>query len=139
MTQTRGLTKPNIIVAALIAGGIAAASNVAAYLIARAFGVPLEVVTQVPNTLQPLPLIAVVLASIIPALVGAAGLALLRRLTPRADLIFQILTAVIVLASLGGPLRQPTDDATKFVLNLMHVLAGGIIAYGLTRPATRAS
>jgi Family of unknown function (DUF6069) len=131
--------KPNIITAALTAGGITAASNVAVYLIARAINVPLEVTAPGSTTLQPLSFIAVVLASIIPAFIAASGLALLRRFTPRADLIFQILTAAIVVVSLGGPLRQPTDDATKFVLNLMHLLTGGIIAYGLTRPATRAS
>jgi Family of unknown function (DUF6069) len=133
-------TKPNIITAALIAGGITAASNIAAYLIARAINVPMQV-TLGPGSseLQSLPWFAVILASIIPAFAAAIALVVLRRFSPRADLILQVVTAVIVIASLGGPLRQPTDDATKFVLNLMHVLSGGIIAYGLTRPATRAS
>jgi hypothetical protein len=139
MTTAPHSTKANIITAALTAGGITAASNAAAYLIARAINVPLEVTAPGSTTLQLLPFIAVILASVIPAFAGAAGLAVLRHFTPRADLIFQILTAIIVVVSLGGPLRQPTDDATKFVLNLMHVLTGGIIAYGLTRPATRAA
>jgi Family of unknown function (DUF6069) len=129
-------TKPNIVTAALTAGGITAASNIAAYLIARAINVPLEVAAPGSTTLQLLPFIAVILASIIPAFAAAIALIVLRRFTPRANLILQVVTAVIVIASLGGPLRQPTDDATKFVLNLMHVLTGGIIAYGLTRPAT---
>ena len=138
MTVNTNPTKSKIINAALVAGGITAASNIAAYFIARASNVSLLVAIPPGSpTMQALPLTAVVLASIVPAFVGAAVLAILRRFAPRADLIFQILSAIIVVVSLGGPLRQPTDDATKFVLNLMHVLAGGIIVYGLTRPVTR--
>jgi hypothetical protein len=132
-------TKPNIVTAALTAGGITAASNIAAYFIARAVNVPVEVAAPGSTTLQLLPFIAVIFASIIPAFAAAIALVVLRRFTARANLILQVVTAVIVIASLGGPLRQPTDDATKFVLNLMHLLTGGIIAYGLTRPTTRAA
>jgi Family of unknown function (DUF6069) len=129
--------RPNIWMSALIAGAVAAVANVVVYFVAGAANVPLQIVAPNTGQLERLALLPVVLASLIPAFAAAAVLLLLRRFAPRADTIFQVIAVVIVIVSFGGPLGNPTDAATKFVLNLMHVVAGAVITVGLTRP-TRA-
>jgi hypothetical protein len=132
MTNTE-TARPNIWMTALGAGAITAVANLIVYFIAIALNVSLQVAAPGSTELQRLPFFPVILASVIPALAAAAVLLLLRCFTPRANTIFQTIAAIIVIVSFGGPLGQPTDDATKFVLNLMHVIAGVIITLGLTR------
>jgi hypothetical protein len=126
-------TRQNIWTTALITGAIAAVANLIVYFIAVAANVPLQVAAPGSTELQRLPFVPVILASLIPALAAAALLLVLKRFTPRANTVFQVIAVVFTLVSFGGPLGQPTDDATKFVLNLMHVVAGAIITIGLTR------
>ena len=125
--------RPNIWTSALIAGAIAAVANLVVYFIAGAANVPLQIAAPGSSELQRLPFVPVVLASLIPALVATALLLVLRRFTPRADTVFQVIAVIFLVVSFSGPLGMPTDGATKFVLNLMHVVAGVIITLGLTR------
>jgi hypothetical protein len=125
--------RPNIWMSALTAGAIAAAVNLVVYFIAGAANVPLQIATPGSPQLERLAFVPVVLASLIPAFAAAAVLLLLRRFTPRTNTIFQVIAAIFLVVSLGGPLGMPTDGATKLVLNLMHVIAGVIITVGLTR------
>jgi Family of unknown function (DUF6069) len=125
--------RPNIWITALTAGAIAAVANLVVYFIAVAANVPLQVAAPGSSELQRLPFVPVILASLIPALAAAALLLALKRFTPRANMVFQVIAVVFILVSFGGPLGQPTDGGTKFVLNLMHVVAGVIITLGLTR------
>jgi Family of unknown function (DUF6069) len=125
--------RPNIWITALTAGAIAAVANLIVYLIAGAANVPLQIAAPGSSQLERLPIVPVILASLIPAFVAAALLLLLRRFTPRANTVFQVIAVVFTLVSFGGPLGQPTDGGTKFVLNLMHVIAGAVITIGLTR------
>jgi Family of unknown function (DUF6069) len=128
-------TRQNIWITALTAGAIAAVVNLIVYFIAGATNVPLQIAA--PGSSQPerLSFLPVALASLIPAFAAAAALLILRRFTPRADPVFQVIAIVFLLVSFSGPLGMPTDGATKFVLNLMHVVAGTIITIGLTRPS----
>jgi hypothetical protein len=125
--------RPNIWITALTAGAIAAVANLVVYFIAGAANVPLQIATPGSSQLERLQFLPVALASLIPAVAAAAALLILRRFTPRADTVFQVIAAVFLLVSFSGPLGMPTDGATKFVLNLMHVVAGVIITIGLTR------
>jgi asparagine N-glycosylation enzyme membrane subunit Stt3 len=127
--------RPNIWITALTAGVIAAIVNVIVYFIAGAANVPLQIAAPGSSQLERLQLVPVILASLIPAFVAAGLLLILRRFAPRADTVFQVIALVFTLVSFGGPLGQPTDGASKFVLNLMHVVAGAIITIGLTRPS----
>ncbi len=127
--------RPNIWITALTAGAIAAVANLVIYFIAGAANVSLQI-AETPGTteLQHLAFVPVVLASLIPAFAATAVLLLLRRFTPRADTVFQVIAVVFLLISFSGPLGMPTDGATKLVLGLMHTVAGVIITLGLTRP-----
>ena len=129
--------RPNIWILALSAGAIAAVVNLVVYFIALAASVPLQIAAPGSTQLERLQLVPVALASLIPAFAAAAVLLLLRRFTPRADTVFQVIAVLFTLASFGGPLGLPTDGATKFVLNLMHVVAAAIITLGLTRSKVR--
>ena len=126
--------RPNIWITALTAGAIAAVANLIVYFIAGATNVPLQIASPGSSQLERLQFVPVALASLIPAFAAAAALLILRRFTPRADTIFQVIAVVFLLVSFSGPLGMPTDGATKFVLSLMHVVAGAIITLGLTRP-----
>jgi hypothetical protein len=125
--------RPNIWITALTAGTIAAVANLIVYFIAGAANVPLQIATPGSSQLERLQFVPVALASLIPAFAAAAALLILRRFAPRADTIFQVIAVVFLLVSFGGPLGQPIDGVTKFVLNLMHTVAGVIITLGLTR------
>ena len=120
-------------VAALASGGLAAALNLVVYFLARAFGVPLQVVAPGTTELQALPFFPVIFASLIPAFVAAGLLALLVRFTARPVLIFQVISAVFLVLSFASPLAMPTDGGTKFALNLMHAVAAAAIVFGLLR------
>jgi hypothetical protein len=133
MTNLQTNTRPNIWITTLTAGAIAAAANVIVYFIALAANVPMQIISPRSGQLEPLPLMPVAIASLVPALVSAVVLLALRRFAPRANLIFQVIAAVFLVVSFGGPLQMPIDAATKFVLNLMHLIAGVVITLGLMR------
>lgn len=133
MTNVQTNTQPNIWITALISGAIAAVANVIVYFSALAAKVPLQIISPRSGELEQLALVPVILASIVPAIPAAFVLLVLRRFTPRANLVFQIIAAVFLVVSFGGPLRMNIDDGTKFVLNLMHLIAGVVITLGLTR------
>jgi Family of unknown function (DUF6069) len=133
MTNVQITTRPNIWFTALSVGVVAAIANVIVYFIAEAANVPLQITSPGSSQLQQLPLIPVALASLIPAFAAAAVLLLLRRFTRQANLIFQVIAVVFLLASLSGPLGMPIDAGTKLVLNLMHLIAGVVITLGLAR------
>jgi Family of unknown function (DUF6069) len=133
MTNLQTDTRPNIWIATLTAGAIAAVANVIVYFVALAANVPLRIISPRSGVLEQLPPIPVAIASLVPALAAAVVLLVLRRFAPRANLIFQVIAAVILVASFAGPLQMPIDAATKFVLNLMHLIAGVVITLGLTR------
>jgi Family of unknown function (DUF6069) len=132
MTNVQTANRPNIWFTALGVGIIAAIANVIVYFIAGAAEVPLQIISPGSGQLERLTLIPVVLASLVPAFAAATLLLVLRRFTPRANLIFQVIAAVFLLASLSGPLGMPIDAGTKIVLNLMHLIAGVVITLGLT-------
>jgi Family of unknown function (DUF6069) len=125
MTNVQITTRPNIWFTALSVGVVAAIANVIVYFIAEAANVPLQITSPGSSQLQQLPLI--------PAFAAAAVLLLLRRFTRQANLIFQVIAVVFLLASLSGPLGMPIDAGTKLVLNLMHLIAGVVITLGLAR------
>lgn len=120
----------------LIAGLAAGVANLIVFFAAQALGAPFLVPMGPGAPAMPLPFVAVVVSSTIPAL-GAAFLywALGRFAGARATTIFIAIAAVLGLASLGAPLTLPIDLFTRLALAFMHIVAGVIISAGLVRSA----
>jgi len=96
--------------------------------IAGLFGVPLEVMAPPTyETLSPMEVSFIAQATIPPAIGATILLAILGRFTRRPFLIFQIVAAVFLLLSFGGPLSLPVSGLVKLVLAIMHVVAASAI------------
>ena len=124
--------------AAPLAGLASAAGNLAVFGVARA-GLDLPLVMPAIGPFlpsAPLTALQVAVTSFAPALVAAALLAVLSKLSARPVLVFQIMAGLFLVASLIGPLRQPVDLATKLTLLSMHLVAGLVITAVLSTFST---
>lgn len=124
----------------LLAAILASAANVAVYAIARGGGVsfrmPLKLID--PDKPVVLPVEMVILASVIGAVAGTVVFALLRRFDPRHPRLFVVIGLGFLVLSLAGPLTlDDTGAATKWWLEVMHVVAGLTIIGLLVRSAPR--
>lgn len=108
-----------------LAGVVAAVANLIVYVIVQnLFGMTLMGPSGPGSTeMAPLPAAAIIIASLIPALVATILLALLGLFLARPILVFWIVSVVFLLISFMGPLDLPVNTATKVILNLMHVVA----------------
>jgi hypothetical protein len=88
--------------------------------------------------MAPLPAIAVIIASIVPAVAATLLLAVLGKFLARPIQTFWIISIVFLILSFAPPLGLPVDAATKVVMGLMHVVAaiaivGVLTAFGRAR------
>lgn len=127
----------SVLKAGIIGGITAAGFNVIVLLLAGVFGIALNVMAGPPPNQQAMALTApaVILLSILPALIGAVLYFVLTRITAKAATIFTIIAVVIVLLSLLPVFGQPLSTAGMIALVLMHFIAGGVVTYWLTRRA----
>lgn len=140
MTQTAtpsGSTTGPLFTQALLGGAAAAVANVALYFIARAAGVSLTGEFQ-PGVPGELPLPAVVISSVLPAVVGAGVALLFRKYTAAPARNFGILAAVFGVLSFGGPASvAQLSTGGLVVMEVMHVFAavgiGGMLVRALRR------
>ena len=111
-----------------VAAVAAFVASVVVFGIAGLFGVPLEVMAPPTyETLSPMEVSFIAQATIPPAIGATILLAILGRFTRRPFLIFQIIAAVFLLLSFGGPLSLPVSGVVKMVLGLIHIVAAGTI------------
>ncbi len=95
-----------LLMAGLIGGVIAAILNLVIYFIGG-MAVGEMTVAMPPDMAQtPLPWFMVVIASIVPGLIAAVVLGVMRRFLPNAERTFQIVAVVLVLISLFPPLGR---------------------------------
>lgn len=121
----------------VIAGVIAAIANVIVYFVGRAVGASFDIIMQPGTPVIPLPIVAIILFSVVPAF-GAAVLAwALNRYTARGNTIFIGIAVVFLLLSLFPDITMPdpVTNATRIGLIVMHFVAGGTITYLLSRKA----
>jgi hypothetical protein len=113
--------------AAPLAAIIAAAVNAAIYLMGKATGkIPDDIL--IPNANQPLTLVPILVASVLPCLVAGVVMAMIARLTENPFKVFGILTLVILLLSVYTPFAIPNAPMAMIVmLLLMHVVVAGTI------------
>lgn len=81
----------------------------------------------------PLPLPALIITCVLPALAAALYYWALGRFTNRATPIFVGSAVVALLLMSAPPLLMPIDFGTVLGLEFMHLVAGAIITYGLVR------
>jgi hypothetical protein len=119
-----------------LAGLAAALLNALLYLLARAAGaLPLTVL--LPNLNEPLGLRLVILNSLLPALLAGPLLALLGKWSKHPVRTFRLLAAIVFLLSLVTPFGIAQAPLPMvLVLELMHLVAAGVITYALTVGAT---
>jgi len=108
----------------------AAAANLAVYLVAKTAGVELLV----PMGASPVPLEAglVVVFTVVPLVLAAVLILVLRRVGVASPAVFAGVAAVAVLLSLSAPLTADLAASNKLVLASMHAVAGLAALLGLT-------
>jgi len=116
-----------------LAAIVAGAANLVVFAFEKAaLGISFTLAMQPGAAAAPLPAAMVFVESVIPALAAAVLLALLVKFTARPVLIFQIVSAVFLLMSFGGPLAVPADTLTKLGLISLHIVAAVVIVGLLT-------
>ena len=117
----------------LRAAALATVVNLVIYAIGKwLLGLPFNIVMQGGAAPSPLPVFMVILMSALPALLAAGVLYGLNRFTRHGLGIFQAVSAVLLLLSLGGPLTLPIDGGTRAALASMHFAAAAAIVGVLT-------
>lgn len=116
----------------VLAAVIAAVINAIIWLIARALGVSFRV--QPPGqTESTVNLLAVILTTIVPSLLGLGVYVLLHRVTRRPFLVFLIIALVVFVLSLLLPLSAADETGTQVTLILMHIVATLAVLAGIYR------
>jgi hypothetical protein len=117
---------------ALITLVVAAVANAIVYFIAAALGAIPETVLVGPMS-QPITLLPVVSATIMGGVAGVLVYAGLLRFTEQPKRIFTIMAVVVLVLAIGPTLTLGAPAAMVVALNIMHVVAGGVIVALLTR------
>jgi hypothetical protein len=127
------LTFKEVFTAGLIAVGITAAINTVLFYVFHAAGILTDDIFIQPG--QPLTVVPVIIASIIPLLIGAFIFYLLERFTARGFMIFSIVATLFTLFSLSGPFTGIPGVTMPYaiVLNVMHLVAFASIMYFIRR------
>lgn len=136
MSENVAFSHRTLVRAGALAAFAAAIANLALFAAARGiFGLELEVaVAPDSELLAPLAAIKIITASVVPALVATALLALIARFVARPMRVFVPLAVVVLVLSMAGPTSIPVDGpGTTLVLGLMHVVAAvatvGVLAW----------
>ena len=120
--------------AGLLAGVVAAVINAIIYFVFHAAGVLHDgVFVQPPN--QPLTVVPVIVASLLPSVIGSIGFFLIEKFTTSGYRIFSILTIVLTALSMYSPFTKPINVTTGYalVLCLMHVVVAFTLLYFINR------
>ncbi|MDZ4721221.1 MAG: DUF6069 family protein [Roseiflexaceae bacterium] len=129
---TQQVVLRKIPLAALIGGVIGAVGNVLVFFIAQALGVVFNIPMGGPGApLQPLPVIAVVVSTLIPAISAGLVFAALARFTKQPLMIFYIIAGVFLVVSMLPVISMPVPSGMQISLAIMHVVAGAAIVWGL--------
>lgn len=110
----------------------AAVANAVVFLVASGIGaIPGDVL--IPNAGAPLSLGMVALSSAVPAIPAAIVFAVIGRFSRRPVRAFGVVTAVVLLLSFVTPFTVPGAPLAMILsMELMHVVAAGVIFYALT-------
>ncbi|MBL7997856.1 MAG: hypothetical protein JNL32_04365 [Candidatus Kapabacteria bacterium] len=134
------MTIRTALIAGATAAGLAAVINAVLYFaLGAGMGfIPDTVLAGPPDNPQPITIVPVLMASIIPSLVGALACWLLLRFKPDGFGIFRIISIVLLLLSFLNPvfMIQGAPVAMIITLNLMHCVVAGALLWSLQRSLT---
>ena len=119
--------------AILKGGGLAAVINVAIYYLSISMG---WIDTDLPVSPdgQPLTVAAMIIASILPAILGGVIYWLLVRYTKRPNPIFYILSAIVVIAFVFSPFSiQNVPTSMVVILEIAHLVVAAAVVYFLVQ------
>lgn len=122
---------------ALMAGfttaAVSAIINALLFFIFRATGLITDDIFIQPN--QPMTVVPVIMASIIPALIASLVFSLFEKYTQNGFRIFSIVTIILMVLSLAGPFTGIPDVTTKYALSLslMHFVVPLSLLYFIGR------
>ena len=120
----------------LIAAAAGSLANLVFYWITKGlFGIPYIIPIGGPSgPLEPMPLGAIIILNVVPAIGATILLALLGKYVARPIRLFWIISGVLFVLSFMLPLTLPASIATstKIGLSLMHPIAWAVIAGVLT-------
>lgn len=128
------LTFVQSIQAGLLAGVVSAVINATLFFVFQAAGVLTDTVfVQPPN--QPLTLVPVLMASIVPSLLGSIVFFLIEKFTNNGYRIFSILALILTVLSLFSPFTVPVHVTMGYslVLCVMHVVVAFVLVYFIGR------
>lgn len=128
------LTFVQSIQAGLLAGVVSAVINAVLFFVFHATGVLADTVfVQPPNT--PLTIVPVIMASIVPSLIGSIVFFLIERFTSNGYRIFSILSIVLALLSLFSTFSVPVNVTMGYslVLCVMHLVVAFVLVYFIGR------
>lgn len=123
-----------LLYAALVTGGWSGVLCLVIFLIARAFGVPFEVLTPVAETPEVVPWFAVLLSPVVAAVIAALLSTLILGRKHAQRIVFWGGT-VIALASCVSPILQPESTlwSTRIWLIVFHVITWFLVVPQLAR------
>jgi hypothetical protein len=132
---------------ALVAGATAAAlaaiiNAILYYALGLGMGfIPNTILAGPPDNPQPITIVNVVGASIVPSIIGALVCWLLLRFKPNGFALFRIVAIVLTILSFLNPvfMIQGAPIAMIVTLNLMHIVVAGALLWSLQRANTAAS
>ncbi|NWF67942.1 MAG: hypothetical protein HXY40_02535 [Chloroflexi bacterium] len=136
-TSAAAVANGQLLRTALIAAVVATVLNLIIYFIATSAGVVLQAPNPMTNVVEPIPFMAVVMSSVIPAFVGTGLLWALGRFTAQPFTIFFIISVVFTLLSFGGPFSLSLQLNGQLTLALMHVVEASTVV-GLLATQARA-
>jgi hypothetical protein len=132
--QRESLAYSHLWWAGLLAALVAAVANLVILVVARNL---LDIPVMAPAMpasaeMAPLSAIAIIIASVIPAIGATILLAVLGKFLEYPIRVFWIISVVFLLISFTSPLNLPVDIASKVTLSLMHLIAAVAIVGVLT-------
>ena len=126
----------NLLKTGLIAGVVVAILNVTIYLISKGTGIISDTILLAGG--EPLTLFPVVISSVLPGVVASLLLWGISKYSANPMRIFSVIGWVFLVISMGGPFSAPGLPAgMRISLALMHIVAGVIIIYLLTRKTVK--
>jgi hypothetical protein len=119
-----------------IAGVIVAILNVIIYLISKSTGIINDNILL--SGKEPMTMVPVVMSAVLPAIVASLLLWGISKYSGNPIRVFSVIGWVFLLVSMAGPFSAPgLPLGMRISLALMHLVAGGIIIYLLTRKTAK--
>ncbi len=119
--------------ATLIGAMLGLIANLIVYFAARAAGFEFLAPAPPTNEPMPLPVVAVIVSTVVPAIGAAIILVFLNRFSARPLRAFLIIAAVVLVISFAGPFTLPISFIERMILNVMHIIAAAAIIWALVR------